>query len=57
MLVMENGHGVLWAIMKVESTCNDDMNVILPLFINGELYLWIIIQLEMEGFSVLQILK
>ena len=25
--------------------------------LNGELYLWIIIQLEMEGFSVLQILK
>ena len=46
-----------WAIMKVESTYNDDMNVILPLFINGELYLWIIVQLELEGFSVLQILK
>lgn len=30
MLVMENGHGVLWAIMKVEPTYNDDMNVILP---------------------------
>ena len=59
---MENGHGVLWAIMKVEPTYNDDMNVILP-----PVYKWWILPppisfdrikwIEFEGFSVLQILK
>ena len=31
---MENGHGVLWAIMKVDRTYYDDVNVILPLIFN-----------------------
>ena len=34
MLVMEYGHGVFWAIMKVDPRYYDDVNVILPLIFN-----------------------
>jgi len=39
MFVMETEYGILWAIMKVEPEYNNDMNVILPPVLNGELYL------------------